>query len=84
MKKALRRISPLLGLTLTMVSAPALADVKAGVDAWGRGDFATAISEWRGPANAGDADANLERNMSWEPAISTVILSNATGSRPMR
>ena len=39
------------------VSAPALADTKAGVDAWQAGDFATAIREWRTAADAGDADA---------------------------
>jgi hypothetical protein len=36
---------------------PALADVKAGVDAWSRGDYALAVREWQGPAEAGDADA---------------------------
>ena len=44
---------------MIFVSAPALADVKAGVDAWGRGDYKTAISEWRGPASKGDADAQF-------------------------
>ena len=42
-----------------VAAAPAFADVKAGVDAWGRGDFAKAVSEWRGPAVAGDADAQF-------------------------
>ena len=37
--------------------APALADVKAGVDAWSAGDFAAAVREWQGPAAAGDPDA---------------------------
>lgn len=37
----------------------ALADVKAGVDAWSRGDYATAVREWVGPAQAGDADAQF-------------------------
>ena len=41
------------------LSSPALADVKAGVDAWGRGDFKKAVEEWRGPAVAGDADAQF-------------------------
>lgn len=41
------------------LASPALADVKAGVDAWGRGDYKTAVSEWRGPAAAGDADAQF-------------------------
>lgn len=33
--------------------------VKAGVDAWSRGDYAAAIARWRGPAEAGDADAQF-------------------------
>ncbi len=41
------------------VAVPALADVKAGVDAWARGDYTTAVREWRGPANAGDPDAQF-------------------------
>jgi hypothetical protein len=39
------------------VGAPALADVRAGVEAWSRGDYAAAVAEWEGPAAAGDADA---------------------------
>lgn len=42
---------------LALFSAPALADVKAGVDAWSDGDFTRAVVEWQGPAAAGDADA---------------------------
>jgi TPR repeat protein len=38
-------------------AAPALADVKAGVDAWSAGDFNRAVVEWQGPAAAGDPDA---------------------------
>ncbi len=59
MKKANHPVTHLLGIMLVAVSTPALADVKAGVDAWGRGDYATAINEWRGPAAAGDADAQF-------------------------
>jgi uncharacterized protein len=44
---------------MIFAGTPALADVKAGVDAWGRGDYKTAISEWRGPASKGDADAQF-------------------------
>jgi cell division protein FtsN len=39
------------------VAAPALADVRAGVEAWSRGDYAAAVREWEVPAGAGDADA---------------------------
>ncbi|WP_234027240.1 SPOR domain-containing protein [Erythrobacter sp. KY5] len=42
---------------LALFAAPAAANVKAGVDAWSAGDYATAVSEWRVPAQNGDADA---------------------------
>jgi TPR repeat protein len=42
---------------LSLLAAPALADVKAGVDAWSAGDFTRAVVEWQGPAAEGDADA---------------------------
>jgi cell division protein FtsN len=35
----------------------ALADVKSGVEAWGRGDYAAAVHQWEGPAAVGDPDA---------------------------
>ena len=44
-------------LCALLSSAPAWADVRAGVDAWSRGDYATAVREWEGPAAAGDPDA---------------------------
>ena len=40
-----------------LAAAPATADVRAGVDAWSRGDYAAAVAEWEGPAAAGDPDA---------------------------
>lgn len=42
---------------LALMAAPALADVKTGVDAWSTGDFTRAVVEWQGPAAAGDPDA---------------------------
>jgi hypothetical protein len=42
---------------LALAAAPALADVKTGVDAWSRGDYAAAVREWEGLAAAGDPDA---------------------------
>ncbi|MBV1688636.1 SPOR domain-containing protein [Novosphingobium sp. G106] len=56
--KALLRNSLLAGAAL-LAANPALADVKAGVDAWSRGDYARAIGEWKGPADKGDADAQF-------------------------
>lgn len=43
----------------TIAAVPAGADVKAGVDAWAKGDWDHAVEEWRGPAVAGDADAQF-------------------------
>ena len=42
-----------------LAAVPAFADVKAGVDAWAKGDFARAVGEWRPLAIAGDADAQF-------------------------
>ncbi|MGB5724173.1 MAG: tetratricopeptide repeat protein, partial [Parasphingorhabdus sp.] len=66
MTKAISPITRFLGMALVLVSVPALADVKAGVDAWGRGDFATAVNEWRGPADAGDADAQFNLGQAYK------------------
>src|SRR5579864_105294 len=45
------RISLLASAALA-VAAPATGDVKAGVDAWSRGDYARAVADWRGDADA--------------------------------
>ena len=42
---------------MALIASPAHADVKAGVDAWSAGDYATAVAEWQLPAQNGDADA---------------------------
>ncbi|MBB4859901.1 cell division protein FtsN [Novosphingobium chloroacetimidivorans] len=44
---------------LAGITGVAHADVKAGVDAWSRGDFPGAVREWQAPAAAGDADAQF-------------------------
>jgi uncharacterized protein len=49
-----------------VAATPAMADVKAGVDAWKRGDFAAAVSEWRAPAVAGDADAQFNLGQAYK------------------
>lgn len=50
-----------LGISAVVVAAllphAAFADVKAGVDAWARGDYPAAVREWQGPADKGDPDA---------------------------
>ncbi len=51
---------PALAAVMMFGGAPAaLADVKAGVDAWARGDYITAVTEWQPLARAGDADAQF-------------------------
>lgn len=48
-------------------AAPVAAQaVKAGVDAWTRGDFASAVAQWRGPAVAGDADAQFNLGQAYK------------------
>jgi len=60
-----------------LAASPAAADVKAGVDAWSRGDYRVAIEQWRPLAIAGDADAQfnlaqaykLGRGVPLDPAL---------------
>ncbi|MDJ0277794.1 SPOR domain-containing protein [Sphingomonas sp. 2R-10] len=55
-----------LALAGAMLSTAAMADVKAGVDAWARGDWATAVREWQQPAVAGDADAQFNLGQAYK------------------
>ena len=48
------------------IATPALADVKAGVDAWSRGDYRKAVEEWRPAAIAGDADAQFNLGQAYK------------------
>ena len=50
-------IAAILATASTLAALPALADTKAGVDAWTRGDYAAAVREWQAEAAKGDADA---------------------------
>lgn len=47
-------------------AAPALAGVKDGVDAWQAGNYAKAITEWRAPAEQGDADAQFNLGQAYK------------------
>lgn len=51
---------------LATAGMPALADVKAGVDAWSKGDYRRAIEEWRGPAVKGDPDAQFNLGQAYK------------------
>jgi uncharacterized protein len=56
----------ILGLALAAASVPASADVKAGVDAWSRGDYNAAVTEWRPLAINGDADAQFNLGQAYK------------------
>jgi len=60
-------------LLATLAAAPAFADVKAGVDAWSRGDYAAAVREWEGPAAAGDPDAMFNLGQAYRLGRGVVI-----------
>src|SRR5688500_11582743 len=67
---------PVLGaiaLLAAFAAAPALADVKAGVDAWSRGDYTAAVREWEGPAAAGDPDAMFNLGQAYRLGRGVVI-----------
>ena len=50
----------------SMLTAPALADVKDGVDAWQAGNYQAAVAEWRPLAIAGDADAQFNLGQAYK------------------
>lgn len=56
----------LIALTLSAGVAPALADTKAGVDAWTRGEYENAVKQWREPALKGDADAQFNLGQAYK------------------
>ena len=49
-----------------LAATPAFADVKAGVEAWSRGDYPAAVAQWRAPAAAGDADAQFNMGQAYK------------------
>lgn len=70
-----------------LAAGPALADVKDGVDAWTRGDFAAAVAQWNPPAGQGDPDAlfnlgqayKLGRGVPQDIAKAEVLFGEAAG-----
>ena len=58
MKRTRLGLSIVVGLVF-MLAAPAWADLEAGLEAWSRGDYETALKEWRLLAEQGDADAQV-------------------------
>jgi hypothetical protein len=66
MRRAIRPVA--FGLTglMMVVAQAALADVKAGVDAWNRGDYHAAVDDWRPEAMAGDPDAEFNLGQAYK------------------
>lgn len=54
-----------IGAALAACAAAAGADVKAGADAWSRGDYAAAVKEWQDPAEKGDPDAQFDMGQAY-------------------
>lgn len=62
MRSMINRIAvraPILAAAAWLCATPSLANVKAGVEAWSRGDYDAAIREWDKDAARGDADAQF-------------------------
>lgn len=47
-------------------ATPVFSGVKEGVEAWMAGDFPKAVAEWRGPAAAGDPDAQFNLGQAYK------------------
>lgn len=52
--------------TAMVVAGPVRADTKAGVEAWQRGDYRSAVEEWRKAARNGDADAEYNLGQAYK------------------
>nr|WP_087575189.1 SPOR domain-containing protein [Sphingomonas sp. CDS-1] len=56
----------MLSLAQLGLAGAAMADVKAGVDAWQQGDYAKAITVWQPLAQAGDPDAQFNMGQAYK------------------
>ena len=53
-------------LALVLGAQAVVADVKTGVDAWTRGEYETAVKQWREPALKGDPDAQFNMGQAYK------------------
>jgi uncharacterized protein len=65
-KKSTRAKLTIAACIAALCASPALADVKAGVDAWSRGQYELAVKEWRDPAIKGNADAQFNMGQAYK------------------
>ncbi|KQM63651.1 sporulation protein [Sphingomonas sp. Leaf17] len=63
---SVRAVMSAAAIATMAMAAPAMADVKAGVDAWAKGDYFAAVKEWRPLAIAGDADAQFNLGQAYK------------------
>ena len=59
-------VTSALFLSILMFAAPTWADFEAGMEAYGRGDYATALREWRPLAERGHAGAQYNLGMLYD------------------
>src|SRR5262245_46550402 len=64
----------LMGLAIAVLAGPVAAQsVRAGIDAWQKGDAAGAVAIWRPLAEAGDADAAFNLGQAYRLGKGVVI-----------
>ncbi len=81
MKRTWLGLSILVGLTL-MLAKPAWADFQAGVDAYERGDYDTALKEWRPLAEQGHAQAQLNLGIMYSQGLGVPTWKRRPGIFP--
>jgi len=59
-------LGQMLGAVPAMAQVSQQDPVKEGVDAWERGDYKTAVDKWRGPAIAGNPDAQFNLGQAYK------------------
>lgn len=64
--KSVAIVSSFAAMAMALLSVPAAATVKDGVDAWSRGDYEGAVKQWREPALKGDADAQFNLGQAYK------------------
>ena len=62
----MKRALLLAAASAAMIVSPAVADVRAGIEAWQRGDYAAAVKQWEPDAKAGDPDAEFNLGQAYK------------------
>jgi len=60
-------------LAVSLLTSPASADVKAGVDAWQAGNYSAAVREWRPFADKGNPDAQFNMGQAYKLGRGTPV-----------